>query len=314
MATLAAVVIAAAASAGASGAQAKAEAAAPLLRAPLTARANGAAFGLPVMSAFVLPREWMPIEILTPPTGEGYQVSSKAGDLERRDPTHWRWHAPDLPGRYEIEVRDLARGQKIELQAFVMVPFGNVRQGVLNRYRIGAYPAPRSPADAPPRGFVEVRPDNEDTHLTPHFQLRQFVCKQPGDHPKYLALDDRLLLKLESVLAAVRAAGHHVETLHVMSGYRTPYYNAAIENVKFSQHQWGSAADVFVDEDGDGLMDDLNGDKVLDKQDARVLAGLVDPLDRSPDARFVGGLGVYGGTKAHGPFVHVDVRGHLARW
>ena len=28
----------------------------------------------------------------------------------------------------------------------------------------------------------------------------------------------------------------------------------------------------------------------------------------------VGGLGAYGSTAAHGPFVHVDTRGHRARW
>jgi hypothetical protein len=28
----------------------------------------------------------------------------------------------------------------------------------------------------------------------------------------------------------------------------------------------------------------------------------------------VGGAGVYRGTKAHGPFLHVDVRGDRVRW
>jgi hypothetical protein len=30
--------------------------------------------------------------------------------------------------------------------------------------------------------------------------------------------------------------------------------------VRFSQHQFGAAADIFIDEDGDGVMDDLDGD------------------------------------------------------
>jgi hypothetical protein len=161
---------------------------------------------------------------------------------------------------------------------------------------------------------VEVTAANDDTLLTPHFRLKQFVCKQPGGFPKYVVLDERLLLKLESVLAAVNKAGHSCPTLHVMSGYRTPYYNAVIENVKLSQHVWGRASDVFVDTDGDEMMDDLDHDGRVSKEDAKVLFDIVDALDRAPGARFPGGLGLYGGTRAHGPFVHVDVRGPLARW
>lgn len=58
-----------------------------------------------------------------------------------------------------------------------------------------------------------------------------------------------------------------------------------------------------------------NADGRLDLQDARVLAGVVDRLSRnSCYGPFQGGLGLYRATRAHGPFVHVDVRGHPARW
>jgi hypothetical protein len=287
---------------------------APLVQAPLSVRTNGEAFALPLMSAFVLPGEVMPLEILTPPVGVGYAVTAKDGVLEKVSATRWKWRAPETAGVYAIEIDDRAREQKAEIKAFVMVPFTQVRHGRLNGYRIGDYPTPQGPAHAPPRGFVEVTSGNDETHVTPHFRLRQFLCKQESDFPKYVVLDDRLLLKLEKVLEAVKDAGHKVETLHVMSGYRTPFYNAAIDNVKYSQHQWGTAADVFIDIDDSGTMDDLDGNKQLDKDDARVLFDLVDGLDRRKEARFVGGLGAYGGTKAHGPFVHVDVRGRTARW
>jgi hypothetical protein len=241
-------------------------------------------------------------------------VEAKTGVLEPRGKVRWIWRAPEAPGPHDIVVHDPARDQKLELRAFVMVPFRNVRNGRLNGYHIGAYPPPRTEAFAAPRGFVEVTKSNEDTHLTPHFRLKQFVCKQPSDYPKYVALEERLLLKLESVLAAVNKAGYHCDTLHVMSGYRTPFYNALIDNVAYSQHQWGSAADVFIDKDENERMDDLNRDGLVSKDDARVLFDLVDRLDRAPDARFVGGLGLYSGTRAHGPFVHIDVRGRTARW
>jgi len=129
-------------------------------------------------------------------------------------------------------------------------------------------------------------------------------------------LREALLLKLELLLARVNAAGYRCDTLVVMSGYRTPYYNRVIGNVQYSRHQWGGAADVFVDAAPvDGVMDDLNGDGIIDVDDAGVLYDLVDELfgiEIYED--FVGGLARYAKTAAHPPFVHVDVRGIRVRW
>jgi hypothetical protein len=276
---------------------------------PLAVRVNGRRSEHGVVSAFLLPGESLTLEAVDPPGPRGYQAEGRPA-LVRSGPRRWRWTARTPGDLHEIELRDEDRDRRVIVHAFVLFPIANVKGGRLKGYRIGAYPK----GPPPPRGFIEVTDDNEDAHLTPHFQLKQFVCKQKADYPKYVALDERLLLKLEDVLAAVNAAGHPGKTLHVMSGYRTPFYNALIDNVNLSQHQWGSAADVFVDENGDGMMDDLNRDGTLDKDDARAFFAIVDGMDRRPGAAFPGGLGLYGATMAHGPFVHVDVRGRLARW
>jgi uncharacterized protein YcbK (DUF882 family) len=106
------------------------------------------------------------------------------------------------------------------------------------------------------------------------------------------------------------------ETFTVMSGYRTPAYHRAIGNTTaFSSHLWGSAVDVFIDADRDGTTDDLDGDGSVDARDAKKLLALVDALDRAPTEDWtVGGAGAYPATSAHGPFIHVDVRGRAARW
>jgi hypothetical protein len=63
------------------------------------------------------------------------------------------------------------------------------------------------------------------------------------------------------------------------------------------------------------MMDDLNRDGEIDVRDATVLYQIVDDLYGTPIyERFVGGLGRYEATAAHGPFVHVDARGFRARW
>ena len=101
-----------------------------------------------------------------------------------------------------------------------------------------------------------------------------------------------------------------------MSGFRTPLYNGSIGNQSvYSRHLWGGAADIFLDKDGDGVMDDLNRDGHSDFADARIPFDLSERVDlgESPGIR-PGGMGTYRRNAVHGPFVHVDARGRSARW
>jgi hypothetical protein len=274
---------------------------------PFAVRTRGLTFTEKVASLAVLPGANVELEIAG---GDGpYRVDTKDGSEQRRTASTWRWRAPDVPGLATLTVLDARGGKAQELNVFVMVPFEDVRDGRLNGYRIGTYPAKTQPA-----GFVEVTTDTVRTKLSPHFEVRQFLCKQPGGFPKYVVLSEPLILKLERIIDALDRAGHDVETLSIMSGYRTPFYNQGIGNVRDSQHTAGTAADIFVDEKIDGRMDDLDRDGVVTRDDAIWLFKLVDRMDRTPAALFPGGLGDYGATAAHGPFVHVDVRGRLARW
>ena len=168
-----------------------------------------------------------------------------------------------------------------------MVPAVDIKDGYLNGYRIGTYPdTPSSgnPLYRAPRGFIEVTKDNQDTRVSPHFRLRQFLCKQePLAHfPKYVVLEERLILDLEAILEQVNARGFDADTLHVMSGYRTPYYNGVLRDVRYSMHQFGGAADIFVDRHDKGVMDDLTRDGRVDLQDARYRHDLVDMMLMHP--------------------------------
>ena len=98
------------------------------------------------------------------------------------------------------------------------------------------------------------------------------------------------------------------------SGFRAPAYNRRVRRAaKDSRHQYGDAADVFVDSNGDGRMDDLNRDGRVNVRDTRVLLDAVERVERE-HPELIGGAGTYSATRAHGPFVHVDVRGTKARW
>jgi uncharacterized protein YcbK (DUF882 family) len=106
--------------------------------------------------------------------------------------------------------------------------------------------------------------------------------------------------------------------MHIMSGFRTPQYNAQGVGRKGgrateSRHMHGDAADVIVDANEDGVMDDLDGDGRVTIRDARVLYAVAEDVEaQHPD--LVGGLSAYPANAAHGPFVHVDARGVRARW
>ena len=231
--------------------------------------------------------------------------------------------APQRPGVYKVALEVGGSGQDVEdLRVITLVPFAAKKQGQIGSYRLGQWPyegrnAPSS-AYADPVGFVRVTPENLGLRVSEHFTLGDFLTKdQPAVWPKYLALDPRLVDKLELVIDELQHEGYHVEHLAIMSGFRTPLYNQAGGETsgrgKLSRHMYGDATDVFVDNDRDGWTDDVNGDGRVDIKDAEVVARAVERVEAS-HPELVGGVGVYAATRAHGPFTHVDARGRRARW
>lgn len=201
-------------------------------------------------------------------------------------------------------------------------PFSDKVQGRVGPYRLGYWPEERrrtrSDRYSNPNGFIEVTPENQDTPVSEHFRLRDFLTKdQHNVWPKFLVLEEKLIDKLELVIGDLVSHGFDVRHLTVMSGFRTPNYNrkgvGRGGRADASRHQYGDAADVFVDNDRDGRMDDLNGDGRVDTRDARVLLDAVERVEAA-HPHLVGGAGVYSATRAHGPFTHIDARGTRARW
>jgi hypothetical protein len=199
-----------------------------------------------------------------------------------------------------------------------MRPFTDKVNGKIGTYRIGIFPSENRAKTANPNGFLEITTDNQDTPISEHFKLRDFLTKdQFTVWPKYLVLREPLIDKLELVIDELRLMGVQVNKMKVMSGFRTPQYNAQgvgkggrADN---SRHQYGDAADVYIVNGSKDWMSDLNGDGKVNTKDAQVLANAAERVEQKhPD--LVGGIGIYKATSAHGPFVHIDVRGNRARW
>ena len=114
-------------------------------------------------------------------------------------------------------------------------------------------------------------------NLTANFKVREFACKDGSD---VIFISDGLV----QVLQAIRS--HFGKPVTINSAYRTPAYNKKVGGETYSQHQYGTAADIVV-------------------------AG-VSPAEVASYAETLligtGGIGVYG------TFTHIDVRKVKSRW
>ena len=278
-------------------------------------------FNIPyrVMSIFALPNEHITIEFNANKKSQTFNSKINFQDAKKINSQNWELVAPEATGMYTANIIRLDNPDSMKLNIFVMVPFNQLKDGYLNGYRIGNYPTLNLNdlvIYTPPRGFVEVTKENEDVLLSPHFKLWQFRSIQKSNYPKYVVIRTKLLLKLELILEKTNEKGYACQVFHIMSGYRTPYYNELIGNVKYSRHVYGGAVDIFIDENPvDNMMDDLNQDGENNWKDANILYEIIDNMyGQKFYEPLVGGLGLYKKNVSHGPFVHVDVRGFRARW
>lgn len=108
-----------------------------------------------------------------------------------------------------------------------------------------------------------------------NFHLNEFECP----HCKTVKLCPELLDRLQKMRSEAGAP------LFINSGYRCPPYNREVSGVPGSQHVEGTAADIRI-----------QGMSVSQLHNMA--------LRYFPD----GGVGLYNS------FVHVDTRGHQARW
>ena len=214
----------------------------------------------------------------------------------------------------------VAANGSVPFALVVLRGFGEKKGDVLNGYRLGRWPSERWMMGRKywnPDGFIEVTPANVELPLSAHFTLGEFLTHDQRDvWPKYVVLQEQLIDKLELVLADLASHGVPTDHVRVLSGFRAPYYNDRIVGegaARASRHQYGDAADVIVDANRDGRMDDLNRDGTLDLRDTQLILKSVERVEKQYPS-LVGGLGLYHQMGPSGPFAHVDVRGTHARW
>ncbi|MBL0940509.1 MAG: hypothetical protein IBJ03_16560 [Gemmatimonadaceae bacterium] len=220
--------------------------------------------------------------------------------------------APLQPGFYELSVSRGGVTQRLtSTRLAVLVPFEHKLGSTLNGYQIGRYPAEwnRNGELEKPSGFAEVHEKHLDLPLTRHLKVRDFITHDRQTMwPRYVAIDPRVLDKIELVLAelARRRGEERMDfKVEVHSGFRTPLHNANVEgSARDSRHLYGDAADVAIDADGDGKLTIF---------DAYRVETAVDWVERM-HPEFAGGLGVYSSNRYATPYCHIDARGERKRW
>jgi len=291
----------------------------------LSAGASLNAFGpsREVRLRFALPGKptEFPVEVSGDPSSLSYSwVTARDTTIETvaRPVNGGSFVAPAMPGFYRLAiVRGTTRQILTEPTLAVLVPFEQKVGAFLNGYKIGTYLAERIGRRDHPEGFLQVNETDVALRVSKHLKLGDFIThdQQADVWPKYVALNPRLLDKLELVLAKVgRTSFTRVPdaddeeqdvAFDVHSGFRTPAHNSDVQRAaKDSRHQYGDAADVAIDADGDGR---------VTLKDEAIVARAVDQVEREhPD--LIGGLGLYTSRRYRTPYVHIDTRGKKSRW
>ncbi len=277
---------------------------------------NGIHFKQYIASIFVMPDELVSIQVSN---SAQLPIEFASTDVRFLDISEgsWRMKAPTQPGLYRFTIHAVGPAKPVHVNVFVLTPMSSMQEGYIEGYRIDKYPTDtykNMPKYLAPHGFVRVTEENVNMKVSPHFTLRQFLCKQKSGYPKFVVMQSTTLLMLEDLLDEVNNNGFDIDTFGFISGYRTPYYNRSIGNVKYSRHVFGDANDIFIDADKNGRMDDLNKDGKLTVDDVQILYNITSKFQDNSEGKYTGGVGKYRPKSHHGGFVHVDNRGYRARW
>ena len=125
------------------------------------------------------------------------------------------------------------------------------------------------------RAYSKAKDGN--TSLTKNFKVREFACSD-GTDVIFISMD------LVEVLQKIR--DHFGKPVTINSAYRTPGKNKQVGGAAYSQHLYGTAADISI--------------KGIASKDVADYAETLLPKS--------GGIGIYS------TFTHVDVRAVKSRW
>lgn len=270
-----------------------------------------------------------------------------AGDCRVEGPTVY-WQAPSVPGNYWLTVKvalesnggpagsdvpdrdrpvpdhgNLTHKQTLKLACLVGYPSSLIENGYLNGFELGLYPdtsGMRTPElYRAPDYFFHLEYDVLGLWISEHIKLEDLAYDRRAPLPQYSALDYELVKKLEVLLAELKSRGLPARYHYIGSGFISPKSNRARVRrnraaATLSRHMYGGAIDFVIDQDsGDGVMDDMNRDGIIDVRDALFVRDIITELEQEGRVK-TGGVGVYSPPQNSRIQMHMDVRGFPSRW
>jgi hypothetical protein len=190
------------------------------------------------------------------------------------------------------------------IAALEVVPFKDLDPRYLDHAGIDA----RWAQQLRKKTWYAIHGDERYRYLVGRFRIRDFMAhiatfqdpnvpiEAPDQH--YLCIDQRVLHKLLDLMQWMDEEGLDHSQLMVNYGFRHPSLNTRISGAPKSRHQWGEAIDLIVG--------DVNRDGEVDERDKKPLLAILD----TKIIGHGGGVGRY----PHSQVIHMDVRGHRARW
>lgn len=115
---------------------------------------------------------------------------------------------------------------------------------------------------------------------------------------KYVYINEQILRSFFKLTELLATQGYNNSAIRINSAYRTHIHNKRVGGARESQHLKGKALDLKIG--------DINKDGKANSIDKQIVAQILE----KEIIKNSGGIGFYPGTM----FIHMDVRGHRARW
>ena len=231
-------------------------------------------------------------------------------------------------GEPAVEEKSEETIRQAEIHLLLQYPFDRY-VGSIEGYPIGFYPdeneknAPSvvtSHKDKyqPPTFFIKVTKENAGLNISKHFKIGDFITSLGDSDFTFIALSKNLVNKLEMIIKKLNESGTPVSHLTILKGFESPVTlekkrKEGYTVSKYSRYQYGDAIAFIIDENNDGVMDDLNGDGNVDITDLEKVKSIVTLIE-SQEGEY-GGLGLVTSDKEFNtPYIQIDTRGFGSRW
>lgn len=155
--------------------------------------------------------------------------------------------------------------------------------------------------------YYVVKGDEVFQYIVGTYRIRNFLCRDKyfsenaADYDQNKSqlwlVDKQLLYTLVDLINELDEQGYDQYGFELREGHRHPKYNALAGGASQSQHLFGTAVDLVIE--------DINQDGEITPEDKDIVLEILEEIVGDK-----GGLGLYPG----GMTVHVDTRGYRARW